>query len=199
MTIPTTNLMIIAIREVGDILKVSPERLPPNLMNETFVKIKSLLDSGTNINETDWNSKTPLHFTVENGCIVIANFLIKNGADVNRLTGLMNWSPLYYAARNGDDEMIKLLISANAKVSTYDRHGKTPLAEARGKVTENIINILKKKMEEEQQIEKDKLEAAKKIEQERQIEELLAKLSQLPLDERAIKTVYGNYKLIRIE
>ncbi len=195
-------LLIIAIERAGDIIKATPGRLSPNFLNENLSKIQLLLDSGVDINQTIRSYRsltTPFIFTVKDGYIEIADFFIKQGADVNKITSMMKWSPLYYAVEKGNFEMVKLLIVAGAKVNIRDRCRRTPLNYAIKSYHTEIIDLLKKKMEEEQLFEQIRSDKTLRIAYETQIKSLIVKLAQLPLNEQIIKAVNGDFKLVRVE
>ena len=58
------------------------------------------------------NEKTPLHRAAEFGCLEICELLIQHGADVNA-ADTEGWTPLYWAAWNGYDDIFELLISCD--------------------------------------------------------------------------------------
>lgn len=56
--------------------------------------------------------------------------MLTSGADVNRVD-YFGRSPLYIAARNGNEKIAQLLIDNGADVNLGDKTGKTPLERAR--------------------------------------------------------------------
>ena len=89
--------------------------------------VRLLLDSGALINKPDMDDYRPIHFAVnrkdlrEEGnpmnakLMDIATLLIERGADLNK-TNTAGDSPLDLAARNGDLEMVKLLVNHGARI-----------------------------------------------------------------------------------
>jgi hypothetical protein len=64
----------------------------------------------------------------------VVKLLIANGADVNAVNS-RNLTALHYAARNGNDEVIQLLVLHGARLDIKDRIGRTPLDLANGVMT----------------------------------------------------------------
>lgn len=77
--------------------------------------VRTLIESGADVNSKDGAGWTPLHgVSAFSGNVDIASLLIENGADVNvRDPG--GWSPLGYAWVSGKKELVKLLKSHGAK------------------------------------------------------------------------------------
>ena len=80
-------------------------------------KIQPLIENGADVNLTDNQGQTPLHYAAANGHIAMAQLLIENGANVN-LTDNQGQTPLDYA--NG--EILKLL-GNNANVTQPNNDG----------------------------------------------------------------------------
>ena len=57
---------------------------------------------------------------------IVTNFLISKGADVN-IKDKTEYTPLHYASRNNNLELVKLLIAKGANVNAKEEHGITPL------------------------------------------------------------------------
>lgn len=60
----------------------------------------------------------------------IVDVLIQNGADVN-IVDYYGRTPIFMAARNGNQKIVESLIRANADVNLADKTGTTPLQRAR--------------------------------------------------------------------
>lgn len=58
--------------------------------------------------------------------VTIVETLIKKGSDVNR-KDRSGWTPLHFAAQEGDADVAWLLLSAGADANSQDDHGNTPL------------------------------------------------------------------------
>ena len=103
---------------------------------------RALLDRGADVNavsffdgdphwaegpgELGW---TPLHYAKT---VAMAELLIDRGADVNAHDRYKSMTPLNWAVLNGHYRLADYLISRSANIETSNRHGLTPLHNARG-------------------------------------------------------------------
>ena len=110
-----------------------------------------LLDHGADINAVDINGWVPL----TNACWAgpeIVKFLILNGAEVNppeykdTTTNcfVAPTTPLHLAARDGELEIVKILVENGARINIRNREGETPLylaaSRGRNEVTEYLLD-----------------------------------------------------------
>jgi len=74
----------------------------------------------------------------------IATLLIENNlSDVNRIVTIQNlWTPLFYAATQNDENLVKLLIKNGANTKHTDKNGKSASYYAKKKNFTNIVNLL---------------------------------------------------------
>ena len=79
---------------------------------------------------------------VKNNNIQEINELISRGADVNAIKGSYGWIPLFYAARYGKNEIVKLLLDRGADVNAKDSYGWTPLLYAAAHGKNEIVKLL---------------------------------------------------------
>jgi len=77
--------------------------------------VRSLLDSGTDVNERDDIHRTPLFHASRKGRVEVAKLLIEYGADVNSQDGA-GWAPLHAASRHGHLDVLRLLLDHGADV-----------------------------------------------------------------------------------
>jgi ankyrin repeat protein len=92
--------------------------------------IKALMARGANVNAATAESKnTALMWAVADQFPEIVKILIAAHADVHASTA-KGFTPLIYAARNGDIEMAKLLLAAGVKVNEIGSDGTQPLVYA---------------------------------------------------------------------
>ena len=85
--------------------------------------VKILVDKGVDINAKDITHSTPLHYALNTIHFkkaskmktLIAYFLIKKGSDVDCFDD-SNMTPLIYAVKNGQLELVKILVQKGAKV-----------------------------------------------------------------------------------
>ena len=76
--------------------------------------VRSLIDSGAEVNARNVAGLTPLHAAVLEDDVKIADILISLGADPNIGEGVNQITPLHYAVSNGNAELVILLISSSA-------------------------------------------------------------------------------------
>jgi len=95
-----------------------------------------------NLNAEDKNSKqTFLNFSISLRNEDIVNFLIKNGADVNK-EDKNGKTPLMLACGKGYENIVKILIENGANVNKENKNGETPLLLANKSGNETIAKIL---------------------------------------------------------
>ncbi|CAB3750699.1 ankyrin repeat domain-containing protein [Paraburkholderia humisilvae] len=83
-----------------------------------------LLDNPkTNIEIVDKAGENAMMMAALNGDVPLVNLLISKGAEVNR----KGWTPLHYAATNGHDDVIKVLLDHSAYIDAGSPNGTTPL------------------------------------------------------------------------
>jgi len=92
-------------------------------------EVRSLLDTGGDVNVTDYQGFTPLHFAVQDGRLSTAALLLDAGADIEAVTS-DGATPLFVAttspARNAPD-LIRLLRARGANPHAAKSNGSTPL------------------------------------------------------------------------
>jgi ankyrin repeat protein len=108
--------------------------------NDT-AKVRQLVTSGSNPNETNEESRTGLHIAAINGNLSIAAILIKGRAKLD-ITDKLGNTPLHYAADRNQIEMATLLLDASAAADPTNRNGVTPLMIAAGRGDLEIVRAL---------------------------------------------------------
>lgn len=88
-------------------------------------KVAKLLASNpkTDLDQTDAADENALMLAALNGDIGLVKLLIDKDAEVNK----KGWAPLHYAAANGHDDVVQLLIDHSAYLDTPSPNGTTPL------------------------------------------------------------------------
>jgi ankyrin repeat protein len=84
-----------------------------------LVQARASIEQTTDDNST-FSDRTALHWASNNGHHDIVDYLIRQGADVDRLCGHFHLTSLMLAAINGHIESVRLLISAGAEVNKTD-------------------------------------------------------------------------------
>ena len=80
-------------------------------------RIKSLLESGVNVNTRDSMNRTALHLACAEGHSHIVRFLVEHGSCL-KIKDRHGYTPLQDAVRNGHKEVIEIMILAGAQCST---------------------------------------------------------------------------------
>jgi ankyrin repeat protein len=93
--------------------------------NDDTTTIKKLIDLGYDIDEEEEKSGfTPLHYSARENAVNSINWLLKNGASVNKFTTL-GFTPIYLAVVNNNIEATYLLICANSKTDSIYNYSST--------------------------------------------------------------------------
>ena len=87
------------------------------------------------------NSATPLHKAAGAGQLVVAEFLLKNGAEIEAKDA-NEQTPMHWAANAGRKGMAELLIKYKANVQAADRNGNTPLHLAAENAMQSVAELL---------------------------------------------------------
>lgn len=87
--------------------------------------------SPVEINIVDDDQRTPLMHAIlaSDADAATINVLIEGGAAVNVVDGDQKWTPLHFASRDGNDEIVNILLDAGAYVDAVNTFGNTPLWE----------------------------------------------------------------------
>ncbi|KAL6406253.1 Ankyrin repeat domain-containing protein 50 [Ilyonectria robusta] len=105
--------------------------------------VKQLLDKGINDESTDTYGRTLLWLA---GVPVVGQLFLDKGANVESKDSEYGQTPLWQAARNGHEAIVKLLLDKGADVEAKDDdHGQTPLWWAAENGHEAIVKLLLEK------------------------------------------------------
>jgi ankyrin repeat protein len=80
-----------------------------------------LIERGAKVRRSGW---TPLHYAASGPEVRVVELMLKHGADVNARAPNLN-TPLMLAARYGDEESVKLLLSRGADKSLLNEQGQS--------------------------------------------------------------------------
>jgi ankyrin repeat protein len=87
---------------------------------------------------------TALHLAALIGQTAVARLLLESGADINAAAKRGRHTPLHYAAWNGKEELVTLLLARDADRSAKDDQQRTPLDLAKEKKNLAAIKLLDK-------------------------------------------------------
>ncbi|HEV2209860.1 MAG TPA: ankyrin repeat domain-containing protein [Verrucomicrobiae bacterium] len=111
---------------------------------EEVRRIRAMIkDSPDLINARDFAGNTPLSHAAEKGQLVVATFLLENGAEVNAANNNGD-TPLHLAAAQGHKAMIELLLDHKADVQamSHDNEAPTALHRATQQGFRSIVELL---------------------------------------------------------
>jgi len=103
--------------------------------------VRLLIGNGANLNQTDEESRTGLHYAAMSGNLRIIAILIKAGARLDPKEKLGN-TPLHLAVERDQVEAAQLLLDAGATVDAENKNGMTALMMAARAGKLEIVNAL---------------------------------------------------------
>jgi len=114
---------------------ISGPSLIEAVKQDNVAAVKTLLSQKVNVNATETDGSTALHWAAQVGDPVIADLLIAAGANVNATTRY-KITPLSLAASNGNAAIIEKLLKAGVDANSTSEEGETALmtASLNGKV-----------------------------------------------------------------
>ena len=92
----------------------------------------------TDVNKLNTQGESALMLSVLKGQQLLAEKLIKKGADVNK----SGWTPLHYAASGKSEKLVALLLENNAYIDAESPNGSTPLMMAAMYGSEASVELL---------------------------------------------------------
>lgn len=107
--------------------------------------VEMIINTGANINASTKSGMTPLHLAVENGILNNVKMLLKYKPDINCVCTLENekgYSPLHFAAKGTNKEIVKFLLNSGAEINKNTENGLTPLHLATKYGRVDIVKIL---------------------------------------------------------
>jgi len=107
--------------------------------------IKLLLSRDANVDAKGKDGGTYIHIAAERGYLQIVEHLLKRGAYVNSAytsTYQEGYTPLCLAVKEGQEDVVKLLLECGANVDAQVEDGKTVLQLAIEKGNEKVVNLL---------------------------------------------------------
>ena len=108
--------------------------------------IKLLIENGAVIDAVDGLNRTALMFASTGPFAPAVEVLINAGADVNAIDSHENWTPVMFAAGEGQLEVIKLLVANGADLSKVDTDGESALDFANANGHSETANYLQSKI-----------------------------------------------------
>jgi len=103
--------------------------------------VRSLLKQGANVNATQADGTTALHWSSYRDDLESADLLIRSGANVNTRNDL-GATPLWAACQNGSESMVRRLLSAGANPNAALLLGETPVMVAARSGNLAVVELL---------------------------------------------------------
>ena len=104
-------------------------------------RVRALVDKRADVNATQQDGTTPLHWAVDRDQPEIAQMLIRAGANV-KAANRFGATPLWLASLNGNAKTIAMLIEAGADAKSANADGETALMVAARTGKTDAVNLL---------------------------------------------------------
>jgi ankyrin repeat protein len=132
-----TMIKAIKFDDVSEVKKQLAQGMDPNLVDNTGTpllviaareksdKVGQILADNpkTDLEKQDPAGENAMMLAALNGDATFVNLLIAKEAEVNK----KGWTPLHYAATNGHDDIVKILLDHSAYIDAGSPNGTTPL------------------------------------------------------------------------
>ncbi|MDR5750656.1 MULTISPECIES: ankyrin repeat domain-containing protein [unclassified Caballeronia] len=132
-----TMIKAIKFDDVSEVKKQLAQGMDPNLVDNTGTpllviaareksdKVGQVLAGNpkTDLEKQDPAGENAMMLAALNGDATFVNLLIAKDAEVNK----KGWTPLHYAATNGHDDIVKILLDHSAYIDAGSPNGTTPL------------------------------------------------------------------------
>jgi ankyrin repeat protein len=105
----------------------SPASLVDAAMQGNKDAVRTFLRQGADVNTTQGDGMTALHWAAQKGDIDLAKTLLYAGANVKAATRVGGYTPLLIAAKNGNAAMIETLTAGGADANSATMNGTTAL------------------------------------------------------------------------
>ena len=105
--------------------------------------VQKLLKDGADVNGSQGDGMSALHWAAERGDAELADVLIYAGANIGAVTRIGQYTPLHLAAKSGSAAVTKSLVKAGADVNAVTTNsGVTPMHMAASSGSAEVINLL---------------------------------------------------------
>ena len=123
------------------LLATAPLPLIDAAKNVDREAVRSLLKQGANVNATQADGTTALHWASYRDDLESADLLIRSGANVNARNDL-GATPLWAACQNGSESMVRRLLTAGANPNAALLLGETPVMVAGRSGSPAVVELL---------------------------------------------------------
>ncbi len=105
-------------------------------------QVRALIQEKRDINQPLPDGTTALHWAALNGDISLTRLLLASGAAPGPVSRIGNISPLFTAAQNGNDEIVRALLKRGADANVQTANGATPLMAAAASGSVDTVRAL---------------------------------------------------------
>lgn len=134
-------MQMIAITIALFLLATGPLPLIDAAKNVDREAVRSLLKQGANVNATQADGTTALHWASYRDDLESADLLIRSGANINARNDL-GATPLWAACQNGSESIVRRLLSAGANPNVALLLGETPMMVAARSGNPAVVEML---------------------------------------------------------
>ena len=128
-----------------DLSAVTYEEFHDAAKRDDLKKVKQLLSQNRELLEkTDIYKRTALHSASRYGAVMVSEYLIEKGANLNAGDENGN-TALHLASLHGHDKVVEFLLNYDSVVNTVNKYGETPLSLAVFYGTSETIGLLRSK------------------------------------------------------
>jgi uncharacterized protein len=89
--------------------------------------VRALLRQGSDVNASQGDGMTALHWAASHGDLDLAQMLLQAGANLRATTRINGYTPLFLASREGSAPIVSALLEAGADATAVSATGSTPL------------------------------------------------------------------------
>jgi len=107
--------------------------------------VAKLLDKHAEVDLVDKGGYSAMMLAASNNFAAIVEMLIEQGADVNRVETSNGWTALIWAAKQGHDDTVRVLLRHHADKTIKDLSGNTAIDYARQKELHSTLELLLRK------------------------------------------------------
>jgi ankyrin repeat protein len=104
--------------------------------------VRALLKHGSDVNGSQGDGMTALHWAATHGDVELARMLLSAGGNLRATTRLGGYTPLLLASRNAHVPMLQALLDAGAAPNTATSNGTTPLMLAAASGDARAVELL---------------------------------------------------------
>ena len=136
-----TGLLILLLSSAGPAGAAANERLVEAARSGDYAAARALVEAGGDVDASEPDGTTALHWAVRQDRTGIAKLLLKAGADANA-ANRYGVTPLSLAGTNGNPETVALLLDAGADPNLATPEGETPLMTAARTGNPDVLRLL---------------------------------------------------------